>query len=144
MAKDEITIYRRGKEVTKAPKRIPPELLQIIMLDDIQVALTKLNKHFEKEEFEGYEYSETISVTDKTQSKTLIGDWPFAPLIAAYFFNNGDGKAYIAINYPGDWIELEKGEGARLNHAGADRRIDLIHYKCDAGETASVRVVGKY
>ncbi|MBA7556820.1 hypothetical protein ES705_49540 [subsurface metagenome] len=40
---DEIVIYKRG-EVTPAsiPKRIPPELLQIIALDDLKVAASRV------------------------------------------------------------------------------------------------------
>lgn len=141
MSDDEIVIYDRGKEVEK---RLNPMLLQIIMLDDIQVALSKLNQHFKKEEFEGYEFFRTLPVTDQIQSITLIGDWPFAPLISAYFFNKGEQKAYIQVNYPGEWFELEKGESAQISHAGANRRIEIIYYKCDDGETASVSVLGKY
>ncbi|GAI60676.1 unnamed protein product, partial [marine sediment metagenome] len=104
MAENEIIVYERGKEVTKAPKRLPPELLQIIMLDDMQVALTKVNKHLEKAEFEGVVDPRTLSVTDKLQKISLIHDWPFTPWITAYFFNDGPNTAYLSINYIFDWI----------------------------------------
>lgn len=144
MPENEIVIYRRGQEVTKAPKRLPPELLQIIMLDDIQVALTKVNKHLEKAEFEGEVDPRTLSVTEKIGGIALIHDWPFTPWITAAFYNEGPDAAYIAINYTFDWVLLKKGEKADLNFSKSDKRIQFIHYKCDAGETASVRVVGKY
>ena len=138
--KKDTAIFERGDV---SDETVNP-LLQLIMLDDLQVALAKLNKHFEKEEFEGYEDPRTLSVTDQVQSIRLIGDWPFAPWIAGYFFNDGPGKAYIALNYRADWIPLNKGEDARVDHAGGDRRIEFIYYKCDPGETATVRAIGKY
>lgn len=139
MAEAEIVIYRRGEEVTKAPKRLPPELLQIIMLDDMQVALTKLNKHFEKEEFEGYEDFEILSCAEHVEAF-----WPLVPWIASSFYNKGPDKAYININNRGKWIELEIGESAKCNHSGADMRQILILYKCDPGNTATITVLGKY
>jgi len=152
MPENEIVIYRRGKEVTKAPKRLPPELLQIILLDDLQVALTKVNKHLEKAEFEGEVDPRTFAVTGQIQGLALIHDWPFVPWITAAFFNDGDistdppGEvtAYIAINYTFDWLQLKKGESLNIDLSKSDKRIQFIHYRCNVGETASVRVVGKY
>ncbi|MBA7636230.1 hypothetical protein ES703_43846 [subsurface metagenome] len=139
MPENEIVVYERGKEVTPVPKRIPPELLQIIMLDDIQVALIKLNKHWEKTEFEGYQDFEILSCKEHVQ--TL---WPLTPWINSFLFNKGPDKAYVNINDKGNWIELEKGESTKCDHSGADRRQGLIFYKCDPGKTATVTVVGKY
>lgn len=43
MPEDEITIYKRGEVIPPPiPKRIPPELLQIIMLDDLKVAANRV------------------------------------------------------------------------------------------------------
>jgi len=144
MPEDEIVVYERGKEVAPVPKRIPPELLQIIMLDDIQVALTKVNKHLEKAEFEGVVDPRTLSVTDKIQRITLIHDWPFTPWICAYFINDGPSTARIAINYRGDEFEMRVGETRTIDHAHADERIGIIYFICDPGETASVRAEGHY
>ncbi|MBA7586337.1 hypothetical protein ES708_28335 [subsurface metagenome] len=144
MAEDEIVVYERGKEVTPVPKRIPPELLQIIVLDDIQVALTKVNKHLEKAEFEGEVDPRTLSITDEIQGLALIHDWPFTPWITASFYNDGLDTAYIAINYIFDWVPLKKGENLTIDFSKSDKRIQFIHCRCDAGEKASVRVIGKY
>ncbi|GAI68454.1 unnamed protein product [marine sediment metagenome] len=148
---EEIVIYKRGEVVTPPPppmppipKIIPPELLQIIVLDDIQVALTKVNKHLEKAEFEGVVDPRTFAVTDEMRGIALIHDWPFTPWITASFFNDGPNRAYIALNYIFDWASLEKGESANMDFSRSDRRIQFVHYKCDAGEKATVRVIGKY
>ena len=145
MSEDEIVIYKRGEEVTKAPKRLPPELLQIIMLDDIQVALSELNQHNKKEEFQGGLIDERkLEVTDKVQSMTFIGDWPHVPLIDAFFINDGDKRAYIGINHTGEYFTMEPGETRTVDRAGAEERIALIFYWSDNGETTSVRVNGEY
>ena len=145
MPENEIVIYRRGKEVTKAPKRLPPELLQIIMLDDIQVALSKLNQHNKKEEFQGGLIDErTLEVTDRVQSMTFIGDWTCAALINAFFINDGDKTAYIGINHTDEYFTIKPGETRTVDRAGAEERIALIFYWSDNGETTSVRVNGEY
>lgn len=153
---DEIVIYKRGEVATPPPmpipKRIPPELLQIIVLDDIQVALTKINKHLEKAEFEGYLDPRVLSVSEETQGISLINDWPFTPWVSASFFNDGDVSTdppgevtvYIAVNLTFDWVPLKKGESIDMDFPKSDKRIQFIHHRCDTGKTASVRVVGKY
>jgi len=142
---NEITIYKRGEVVpAPIPKTIPPELLQIIMLDDLRVEVSRVNKHLEKAEFEGVVDPRTLSVTEEIQEIALIHDWPFTPWITAAFFNDGPNRAYIALNYSFDWGPLEKGESANMDFSRSDKRIRFIRYKCDAGETASVRVIGKY
>ena len=144
MAEDEIVVYERGKEVTPVPKRIPPELLQIIMLDDIQVALSKVNKHLEKAEFEGVVDPRTLSATDKLQALAPLYDWPFTPWISAYFINDGPDTARLAINEPLNQFDVRPNETITLDHSHADERIGIIYYICDAGKTASVRVTGQY
>jgi hypothetical protein len=86
----------------------------------------------------------TLSLDSITRWLNLIGDPPYIAWIAADFFNDGPDKAYIGINTPGLWIELNNGESASVNMAGANTRIQAVFYRCDSGYTASVRVVGKY
>ncbi|MBA7661349.1 hypothetical protein ES703_69364 [subsurface metagenome] len=144
MPENEIVVYERGKEVTKAPKRLPPELLQIIMLDDIQVALTKVNKHLEKAEFEGVLVPWTLSATDEIQHIAPIFTPPDIPWISAYFINDGPDEVEIGINAPYDRFVINPAETITVNRAHADERINIIYYICNPGETASVRVVGEY
>ncbi|GAI03605.1 unnamed protein product, partial [marine sediment metagenome] len=112
---------------------------------DLQVALTKLNKHWEKTEFQGGLIDErTLEVTDRVQSMTFIGDWRCAPLINAFFINDGDNTAYIGINHTDEYFTMEPGETRTVDRAGAEERIALIFYWSDNGETTSVRVNGEY
>jgi len=149
MPEDEIVIFKRGDiaqpPMPPIPKRIPPEMLQIIMLDDIQVALSKLNQHYKKREFQGGLIDErTLEVTDRVQSMTFIGDWPLTPLINAFFINDGAKGAYLAINQTGEYFTINPGETKTVDRAGAEERIAIIFYWSDKGETTSVRVNGEY
>ncbi|MBA7574408.1 hypothetical protein ES708_16214 [subsurface metagenome] len=144
MAEDEIVVYERGKEATPITKRIPPELLQIIMLDDIQVALTKVNKHLEKAEFKGVVDPRTLSATDKLQALAPLYDWPFTPWIGAYFINDGPDTVRLAINEPLNQFDVRLNETITLDYSHADERIRVVFYVCDTGKTASVRVMGEY
>lgn len=140
MAEDEIVVYKRGE----VQKKIDPTIIQFVMLDDIRVGLNKLNEHFKKDEFEGYEDSRTLSVTEKTEALNLVREPPFTPWITGYAFNDGPNTAYIAINYKAEWITIKNKESSEFDHKGADRRIEHIQYRCDPGETAMVRILGKY
>lgn len=144
MPDDEIVVYKRGEVTRRVEKKLDLAPLQIVILDDLSVTLKRLNQHLAKQEFLGEVDPRELSVTDQVQVISLIHHWPFVPWIAAYFFNDGPHEAYIAINAALDWTKLNKSEDARFNFAGSEQRIYIIYYKCDAGETASVRVVGKY
>lgn len=142
MAEDKIVVYERGKP--EVQKRIDPKLLELVMLDDLTVGLNKVNEHLAKAEFRGELEPRTFTVSEEAQEIDLIRDWATPHLITASFFNDGPNTAYIAVNSPSKWVELKKGESINIDFAKADKRIVFIHHKCDAGETASVRAIGKY
>jgi len=106
--------------------------------------LAKIRKSLEKEEFEGRVDTITLSVTSKQSCLNLLDRWHYTALITAYVVNDGPDIAYIAINEPYAWLEIKNGETRTVNHTKADRRIERIYHKCDAEETASVRIEGEY
>lgn len=143
MAESEITIYERGSP--EVQKRIDPALLQAITFDDMLVALNRVNQHLEKAEFKGEVDPRVLAVTATIGELKLEENWPFTPWITASFFNDGPNTAYIAINrFFAEWIELRTGEGITIDFAKSDKRIRFINHRCNVGNTASVRVVGKY
>jgi len=79
-----------------------------------------------------------------TKWLNLVENSPYTPWVAADFYNYGPDKAYIGINTPGPWSELQNGEGLQTNMIGAARRIEAIFYKCDSDKKATVKVEGKY
>jgi hypothetical protein len=106
--------------------------------------LARIRKSLEKEEFEGRLAKKTLSVTDSPQWINLLEESPHKAWITATFYNDGGDTAYIAINKDYDYIELRDTEELPIDFSKADERIRLIYYKCNPGETASVRAVGKY
>jgi len=106
--------------------------------------LAKIRKSLEKEEFEGKVDTVTLSVTSEQACLNLLGRWHYTALITAFFVNDGPDTAHIAINEPYAWLEIKINETRTVDRTKADRRIERIYHKCDAGETASVRIEGEY
>ena len=111
-----------------------------------QVAqLARIRKALEREQFEGRVDTMTLSATDSQAVLDLLDRWPYSPLVTAYITN--DGPKYdvlIAINDPYRWMTIKNSETRTIDHTKAKRRIERIYYKCNSGETASVRVEGEY
>ena len=141
MSDKEIVIYDRGKPVEK---RAPLDLLQFVLLDDISIALRELEKSHKKEEFRGQVDSRELAATDELKVIDLVREWPYIPWIDAFVINDGPNTIKIGINQPYDWLEVGYKETRNIDHAHADKRIERIYYKCDAGETASARVEAHY
>jgi len=74
----------------------------------------------------------------------LVDDPPHMPWVTAHLFNKGPGLALVSINSPDGFTPLNKGDSLEANFSGADRRIEVIYYRCNPGEHASVRAEGKY
>jgi hypothetical protein len=110
-----------------------------------QVAqLARIRKALEREQFEGRLSKKTLSLTGEVDYIDLLEEPPHKAWITATFYNDGADTAYIAINKDYDYSELRISEELPVDFSHADERIRRIYYKCDPGETASVRVVGKY
>jgi len=143
---EEITIYDRGIE-----KRVPPHVLQLVLLDDIAISLREIEKYQEKiseslkrEEFIGKLDPRTLSATDELRYIDLINDYPYMPWVTAHFRNDGPGAVYLALNEADRWHKLNVAGELSVDFLKADERIVIIFYKCDPGQTASIRVLGKY
>ena len=144
MADDGVVVYKRGEPSVPGLEDNIGAILQAVALDDLKVEFYKLNKHLEKQEFEGGEEQRLLSVTEKVEIISFLVYSPFSPLIKLSLHNYGPDTAYYRLNELGDWIPLKMNETDQVNYSGADRRIELLSYKCALGETASVRVLGKY
>lgn len=122
-------------------KREELELLQLVMLDDIALSQREIAQSLARERFSGLLDPQVLSASGTVNFLDLRF---LHPWVAASFYNDGPNTVYIAINGFFKWSEIKKGESLVLDFQKADKRITLVHHKCDAGETASVRVVGKY
>ena len=128
-------------------KIVGPEMEAVLgmVTQMAQVAqLARIRKALEREQFEGRLDNKTLSCTDKVGWINLLEESPHRAWISATFYNDGTNTAYIAINKDYKYIELRDTEELPIDFSKADERIRLIYYKCNPGETASVRVVGKY
>lgn len=134
-------VYEHGKP---EKKRIGSELLTFILLDDMSITLKEIEKATKKDEFGGRLDPRDLSATEKASFIDLVQDRPHIPWVTAHFRNDGDDTAYVSINNPYEWNKLEDGEEMSVSFAKADKRIELVYYKCDAGGTASIRATGKY
>jgi hypothetical protein len=123
---------------------IRPDAIQAVTQLASLAQLARIRKSLEKEEYRGVQDSRTLNSTDAYQVEDLTREYPFTPWATASFFNDGPDTVYIGINRRGSPAIVAAGESYQVDFTKADRRIELIYYWCDATETASVRVIGKY
>jgi hypothetical protein len=138
-----VTIYQQDKPLP-IKKREDLELLQLVMLDDIAISLREVEKHLEKEEFEGRTDSRILSATDEWQFIDLLNKTPHTPWISTFVINRGPDTVKLGINRPYDLLEIKPNETRTIDHAHADKRIEILYYKCDPGCTALVTLEGQY
>ena len=58
--------------------------------------------------------------------------------------NRGANGVYVAINAAQDWMMLLPGETRTISQIGADKRIEIVLYKCDPGLTSIVEAEGHF
>lgn len=133
-----VKVLEEGREVVR------PDVVQTVVSLAQLGQLVRIRKSLQKEEFQGKLDPRDLSATGTPQFVDLIEDWPNTPWITASFANDGPDTVHIGINHQAVLERVPAGETLEINFAKADERIKLIEYKCAAGETASVRVVGKY
>lgn len=144
-----VVVFDRSLE-KRDRNMINPELLKLIMLDDIQVTLTDINKSLKRTECEGGIDSKVLEADGKPKYIVLRQVLPYAPLVTAHFRNEGDKlhpeeDRTVSLSINGDpEIILQKGQSAKVDFTRAKKKIEFICYQCEPGKTASVRVVGKY
>lgn len=114
--------------------------------------LARIRKSIEKEEFEGKIDSRTLIATDQLQWIDLIDRHPNTPWATAAFFNDGNPAlppgtnvpVHIGINDMNPFATLNTGDQIPADFTKAYRRISIIYYWCDVGNTTVVRALGKY
>lgn len=130
-------------------KREDLELLQFVLADDMARSLKQIAESQKREEFEGRLDTRTLEATSRRKFIRLVKDWPYKAWVKAYFWNDGPQNAKIAVNDPDEEQLLKADDHMDLDYLKAKRRIEILHYWCEPdptlpGETASVRVLGKW
>ena len=137
---DEV-IYERGKPIKK---REDLELLQLVLQDDMVRSLKQIEKSQRREQFEGRVDEKTLICTGTPLVLKLLKEHPYTPWAKANFHNNGPNTAVVSINNAYDWNSIDKDGDYEMDFLKADKRIEVIHYKCNPGETATVIGTGKW
>lgn len=140
-----VEVVENGHSVSNP--RMEPSIMNFLMLASIAHQAVKIRReieqHNKKESFEGKLDSRILAATDVSQCLSLIEQWPYTPWVSAFFINRGPDAVYIRINRSEE-IKIEAEETRTIDHIHAEERIEQVYYKCNAGETATVRMEGQY
>ena len=126
--------------------------MMVIVASLMTTVVSPLAQQLQAQSYQGLTDSRVLNATPTLQWINLISDPPYSPWITASFHNDGwteqgvhyDWSVFIGINNPDELQELASGEDYSVNMAGGQRRIEIVFWKCNQGEKASVRVIGKY
>ncbi len=125
---------------------VRPDVIQVVTQSAQVAPLVSIRKVLEKQDFTGVVDPRVLSVTDKPSFLDLINDEPYTPWIAVDLVNSGAKTALIGINQNGGRWEfaLLTGQVVTINRRGAEKRIELLFYRCNSGESTTVMVTGTY
>ena len=114
------------------------------IMPTISTTVTQAQQYLQAQIYTGLTDERILKATPTMQWINLISDPPYSPWISASFFNDGPNSVFIAINNPGELVEIASSESLEVDMSGGQRRIEFVFYKSKIGEKASVRVIGKY
>lgn len=128
-------------------KVVGPELEAItnLTVKFAQLAqLAKIRKAVEQQNFQGIEDPRNaIAVTDEEQWIDLRSA-PKYPWISMFVYNDGPKTVYIAINDPTLPIRVVPKSTRTFDHANSPKKIEMVYYYCNPGETATLDIIGQY
>jgi len=126
-----------GQEIVR------PDVLQTITQLATLGQLAKIRKHLETEKFEGKFDPRTVEATEQARVLDLVGSYPYTPWINAFIINDGPDSAFLSFNeyHP---HKINKGETLTVDQSHAEERLRLVFYGCEAGGTATLRIIGQY
>ena len=114
------------------------------ILPSITATTAQAQHYLAAQAYTGLTNTLVLRATSTIQWMNLVSDPPYTPLITATFYNDGPNSVFIAINNPAELLRLNKDDSRIVSMSGGERRIEFIFYKCNPGESATVRVDGKY
>lgn len=139
---DEEVLYERGKPIKN---REDLALLQWVVQDDMARSLKKIELSQKREQFEGKVDEKGLICTGTSKVLNLLKEHPYSPWAKVYFQNKGPDTALVSINNAYDWNAIEADGDLEMDFLKADKRIEVIHYKCNVtGETATITATGKW
>lgn len=106
--------------------------------------LARIRRSLEREHVEGKVVEITLDATEERQTFELLNEGPGIPWATVLFRNTGPDEVIIAINNAFRSFRLILDESTSIDLTKADQRVEEIYYWCARGETATIRVRGKY
>lgn len=121
------------------------EIVQIVTQMAQTAQLARIRLALERPQVHGRLEPRMLNATD-VQGVTNFPNtkWPYVPLATIDLHNYGPNAVRISVNSASDWFVLEKGEGEEVDFSNADDRIRKVYHICNPGETATVKLVGKW
>lgn len=119
-------------------------MMVVIMQQFMMPVAQAAQRYYTGQAYQGDVESRMLYATDNLQYWDLVNQEPYTPLISIFFINRGTSRVYVAINAAQDWLEIWPGETRTVSHIGADRRIEIIFYKCDPGNTSMIEAEGHF
>lgn len=119
-------------------------VMMVSVVSGMTATAAQTTQALQAQSYTGLTDSRVLAVRPNLQWLNLVSDPPYTPWITATLHNDGPHSVFIAINNPSEFVELSMGDEYPVDMSGADRRIEFVFYRCNLGETASVRAVGKY
>ena len=123
---------------------VRPDVLNAVTNIASLAQLVKIRKSLERDHIEGRLDERTLSATGTSQYVDLLQAYPNIAYATVSFYNSGLDTVKISVNNPSDWSSIAINDTLSLDFTKADRRIEVIYYMCDPGNTATVTVKGKY
>jgi hypothetical protein len=127
-----------SKEEKLKEQAIKPEIVITTLLDEIAYRLSKIENILKAEHPEGYlgHYEDTI--TDKIKEWEPPDIW-----FSGSLYNYGPNTVYVQTNDIAlDFVPVELNENLEFDFKTA--KIKKIYFKCNKGETAKIKIIGKY
>jgi len=126
-------------------------MMMFIVVSVVPVAQTA-QTYYQRQMYVGETVSRVLDVTSVMKFMDFIASEPYVGLITASLHNDGytvgnvhyPVVVYIGVNNQDELHELRAGEDYHINMAGAGTRIEQIFYKTNPGQSASIRLIGKY
>jgi len=121
-------------------------MVMILLMQQLITPIAQsTSRYILKQSYVGNIEAKIVDVTDAVQYWDFVGQAPYTPLISVFLVNKGANNVYVAINATQDWMELWPNETRIVDNTGADRRIEIIFYKCSgAGRTSFLEIEGQY
>jgi len=138
----------RGElDFTSGVMRVFIVAVMAVVMVDVVTRLTGQSleaQYMRSQMYQGVTDPREVEATDEVTTIDLVNGYPYTPWVSANIINDGPDSVWVAVNQPDAAYELKADETASVNRVGAQERISTMFFTCDAGEEASIRVVGEY